>query len=63
MVRAGHADRVMFGSDQMIGPQSIESSVEAIESADFLTEKQKRAIFYDNAARFFEFENMKPDGS
>ena len=57
LVRAGHADRIMFGSDQQIWPQSYEASVEAIENADFLSEKQKQAIFYDNAARFFDLGN------
>lgn len=54
LVRAGHADRILFGSDQQIWPQSYEASVEAIENADFLTEEQKQAIFYENAARFFD---------
>lgn len=57
LVRAGHADRIMFGSDQQIWPQSYEASVEAFENADFLSEEQKQAIFYDNAARFFGFES------
>lgn len=45
-------DRVMWGSDQMVWPGVIEHSIEAIEEADYLTEEQKRAILYDNAARF-----------
>jgi len=52
LVDAGLTDRLMFGSDQMIWPEAIDSSVNAINSADFLTEKQKRNIFYNNAARF-----------
>jgi len=52
LVRAGFADRIMFGSDQQIWPQSYEEAIEVIESADFLTEEQKQDIFYDNAARF-----------
>jgi predicted TIM-barrel fold metal-dependent hydrolase len=54
LVRAGHADRILFGSDQQIWPQSYEASVEAIENADFLAEEQKQAIFYENAARLFD---------
>jgi hypothetical protein len=54
LVRAGHADRILFGSDQQIWPQSYEASVEAIENAAFLSAEQKQAIFYDNAARFFD---------
>ena len=52
LVDAGLADRLMFGSDQMIWPEAIDIAVDVINSADFLTEKQKRNIFYNNAARF-----------
>ena len=44
--------RVMYGSDQMIWPEVIGETIEAIETADFLTEEQKRDILYNNAARF-----------
>lgn len=46
------AMRLMFGSDQMCWPETISMAVEAIESAGFLTEEQKRDIFYNNAVRF-----------
>jgi hypothetical protein len=52
IVDAGYADRVIFGSDQMIWPGIIEPSIEAIEQAPFLTQAQKRDILYNNAARF-----------
>lgn len=52
LVDAGLSDRLMFGSDQMIWPESIELAIDAISSADFLTEEQMRGIFYNNAARF-----------
>lgn len=48
----GYLDRVVFGSDQMIWPEAIGVSVEAVQSIDFLTIEEKKAIFYDNAARF-----------
>lgn len=54
LIRAGFADRLMFGSDQMVWPDAIGLAIEAIESADFLTEQQKRDIFYNNAARFLK---------
>lgn len=54
LIRAGFADRIMFGSDQMVWPDAIGLAIDAIESADFLTEKQKRDIFYNNAARFLK---------
>ena len=52
LVEAGFGNRIMFGSDQMIWPDTIRHAVAAIESADFLSEEQKRDILYNNAARF-----------
>jgi predicted TIM-barrel fold metal-dependent hydrolase len=52
---AGYGERVMFGSDQMVWPGVIEPSIRAIEEAPFLSETQKRDIFYNNAARFLRF--------
>lgn len=51
-VRAGLGKRLMFGSDQMVWPEKISEAVEAIEQAPFLTDNQKRDIFYNNAKRF-----------
>lgn len=48
----------MFGSDQMIWPESIGMAIEALESASFLSEQQKRDIFYNNAA---EFQNLSEE--
>lgn len=45
-------DRVMFCSDQMVWPNAIGISIEAIQSLDFLTMEEKAEIFYHNAARF-----------
>lgn len=52
LIDAGFGQRVMFGSDQMVWPESIGLAIEGIESATFLTEMQKRDIFYNNAVRF-----------
>ena len=49
---AGFGTRVMFGSDQMVWPGTIERAIAVIEEAPFLTTQQKRDIFYNNAARF-----------
>lgn len=51
-IDAGFGKRVMFGSDQMIWPGLIEPAIAIIEEAPFLSEEQKRDIFYNNAARF-----------
>ena len=42
----------MFGTDQMRWPDAIGMAIEMIESVKFLTEEQRRDIFYNNAARF-----------
>lgn len=52
LVDAGFGKRIMFGSDQMIWPDTIPIAIETIEQAPFLTEEQKRDILYNNAARF-----------
>jgi hypothetical protein len=50
LLDAGLGKRLMFGTD---GPPSrVGQAVEGIESASFLTDEQKRDIFYNNAARF-----------
>jgi hypothetical protein len=59
LVEAGFEERVMFGSDQMIWPEAIERAIESIESAEFLSEAQKRRILHDNAARFLRLGEPK----
>jgi uncharacterized protein len=54
LVRAGFGRRVMFGSDHMYWPDLIARSVDAVDSAPFLSAAQKRDIFHDNAARFLK---------
>jgi len=52
LMDAGLGKRLMFGSDQMRWPEAIGWAVQAIEEAPFLSEEQKRDIFYNNAVRF-----------
>ncbi len=56
LVRAGFGKRLLFGSDQMVWPEAIGMAVEGIESAAFLTEEEKRDIFYNNAVRFLRLD-------
>lgn len=58
LIAAGLGKRLMFGSDQMLWPEMIGKGIEAIESADFLTDEQKRDILYNNAVRFLKMESM-----
>lgn len=55
----GYLDRVMFGSDQMVWPEMIKTSIEAVQAIDFLTIEEKQAIFYDNAAQFLELSEQE----
>jgi predicted TIM-barrel fold metal-dependent hydrolase len=59
LVDAGYGKRVMFGSDQMVWPEAIGFAIDAIESATFLTEEQRRDILHDNAARFLKLDEPK----
>jgi uncharacterized protein len=67
LVEAGFEKRILFGSDQMIWPDTIRLTIETIESADFLSDEQKRDIFYNNAVRFLRLDeegrlqNKPPD--
>ncbi|MCZ6515729.1 MAG: amidohydrolase family protein [Acidobacteria bacterium] len=56
LMREGLGKRLMFGSDQMQWPEVIGVAIESIETAPFLSEDEKRDIFYNNAARFLRLE-------
>ena len=57
LVEAGFGNRVLFGSDQMIWPETVRRAVRSIETAPFLSDAQKRDILYDNAARFLRLSD------
>jgi hypothetical protein len=61
LVDAGFADRIMFGSDQMIWPEAIPIAIQAVETAPYLTAQQKRDILYNNAARFLRLDAVRSD--
>jgi len=48
----GFLDRVLFGSDQMVWPEAITSSIIFLKAMDFLTEAEKEMILYKNAKKF-----------
>lgn len=56
---AGFGKRILWGSDQMVWPETIRLAIETIESANFLTREQKRNIFYNNAARFLRLTEQQ----
>lgn len=59
LIKAGFLDRIMFGSDQMSWPDAIDLAVETVKSATFLSDGEKRAILYDNAARFLQLSEAE----
>jgi predicted TIM-barrel fold metal-dependent hydrolase len=59
LVEAGFGKRIMFGSDAMIWPGTIDVAIQAIESAGFLSDEQKRDLFFANAARFLRLKDAE----
>lgn len=52
----GLLDRVMFGSDVFLWPHHLEVGLKYLDSLEFLAEKEKRDILYNNAARFLRLK-------
>jgi predicted TIM-barrel fold metal-dependent hydrolase len=52
LIDAGFGDRIMFGSDT----RPAAPILRRIENITWLSEKQRRAILYDNAARFLRLD-------
>ena len=51
-IEAGFADRIVFGSDT----RPAAPILRRLEAIEWLTPKQRRAILYDNAARFLRLD-------
>jgi len=61
LVDAGFENRIMFGSDAAEGGLDwLRDGISAVQKASFLSEAQRRAILYDNAARFFRLDSTQP---
>lgn len=59
LVQAGFGKRVMYGTDLMIWPKLLETSLSVVENANYLSFDQKRDILYNNAVRFFRLDETK----
>ena len=59
LINAGFGDRVMFGSDEMIWPEAISKAIEAIETADFISDDQRQDILFRNAAWFLRLDKCE----
>jgi uncharacterized protein len=56
LVQAGFGKRIMYGTDLLVWPKLIETSVGVIENANYLSFEQKRDILFNNAVRFFRLD-------
>lgn len=56
LVTAGFGRRILYGTDLLIWPGLMETSINVIKDADYLTEQQKRDILFNNAVRFFNLD-------
>jgi predicted TIM-barrel fold metal-dependent hydrolase len=63
LVGAGFGKRIMYGSDEMNWPEGIELSIKNVQNVPFLTQSQKRDIFYNNAVRFFKLNKEDVGGN
>lgn len=52
LINAGFADRLLFGTDQMLWPGAVGLAIKTVENVPFLSDKEKQDIFYNNAAGF-----------
>jgi predicted TIM-barrel fold metal-dependent hydrolase len=59
LVQAGFGKRILYGTDLLVWPGLIETSIGVIENADYLTEGQKRDILFNNAVRFFNLDESR----
>ncbi|WP_121355618.1 amidohydrolase family protein [Flavisolibacter nicotianae] len=59
MVQAGFGKRIMYGTDLMIWPKLLETSLGVIENANYLSTDQKRDILFNNAVRFFRLDEKQ----
>lgn len=59
LVIAGFEKRIMYGTDLMVWPKLLETSIGVIENANYLSFDQKRDILFNNAVRFFRLEESK----
>jgi hypothetical protein len=59
LVQAGFGKRILYGTDLMVWPKLLETSINVIESANYLSFEQKRDILFNNAVRFFRLDESK----
>jgi hypothetical protein len=56
LYKEGLGDRLMFGSDYV---GTIRKNIEIVYGLDWLTDQQKRNVFYNNAAKFLNLSETE----
>ena len=56
LVQAGFGKRILYGTDLLVWPELLETSIGVIENANYLSKEQKRDILFNNAVRFFNWD-------
>jgi len=59
LVQAGFGKRILYGTDLLIWPKLLETSIGVIENANYLSFEQKRDILFNNAVRFFRLDESQ----
>ena len=59
LVQAGFGKRILYGTDLLVWPELLETSIGVIENANYLSFEQKRDILFNNAVRFFRLDESK----
>jgi predicted TIM-barrel fold metal-dependent hydrolase len=59
LVQAGFGKRILYGTDLLVWPKLLETSIGVIENANYLSFDQKRDILFNNAVRFFRLDESK----
>lgn len=62
IIDLGFGKRILFGSDQMVWPEGIGIAVQRFRDAPYLTDVQRRDIFFDNAVRLFGWTDLQTCG-
>lgn len=58
----GFGKRILFGSDQMVWPEGTAQAIARFRTAHYLSDDQRRDIFFNNAVRLFGWTELAACG-
>lgn len=62
LMNYGFGKRILFGSDQMVWPEGTAQAIERFRTAPYLSARQRRDIFFNNAVRLFGWKDLAACG-